>query len=193
MASTKSSKKTNGLKFPYTYHILSLILIILGAALIVYPVANKALATITPTIKQQVISTNTSSKPAKLYIPKLTKILYISNGQVVGDRWAISETGVSYLITSTLPGQIGNSVIYGHNRKDILGDLPEVQNGDAIYVVLDNGDFTKYQIFETKVIEPSQVEILSQSTDSRLTIYTCSGFLDQARFVVIAKKVDNLI
>ena len=193
MASTKSSKKTNGLKFPYTYHILSLILIILGAALIVYPVANKALATITPTIKQQVISTNTSSKPAKLYIPKLTKILYISNGQVVGDRWAISETGVSYLVSSALPGQTGNSVIYGHNRNDILGYLPKVTSGDPVYVVLANGDYVKYEVAETKVIQPSQVEILNQSQDSRLTIYTCTGFLDTARFVVVAEQIDKLI
>jgi len=168
-------------------------LIILGAALIVYPVANKALATITPTIKQQVISTNTSSKPAKLYIPKLTKILYISNGQVVGDRWAISETGVSYLVSSALPGQTGNSVIYGHNRNDILGYLPKVTSGDPVYVVLANGDYVKYEVAETKVIQPSQVEILNQSQDSRLTIYTWTGFLDTARFVVVAKKVASSI
>lgn len=132
-------------------------------------------------------------KPTKLYIPKIAKILYVSDGYVVDNRWAISETGVSYLISSALPGQTGNSVIYGHNRQEILGNLPQVTAGDPVFVVLTSGDFVKYAVFETKVIEPTQVDILNQSADSRLTIYTCSGFLDTARFVVIAKKVDNQI
>ena len=130
-----------------------------------------------------------SKSAAQLYIPRLAKILYISDGQVVDNRWTISETGVSYLTTSAIPGQVGNSVIYGHNRNEILGDLPQVVDGDPIYVILESGDFVKYQVAETKVIQPSQVEILNQSADSRLTIYTCTGFLDTARFVVVARQV----
>ena len=132
-------------------------------------------------------------KPTKLYIPKIAKILYVSDGYVVDNRWAISETGVSYLISSALPGQTGNSVIYGHNRNDILGYLPKVTTGDPVYVVLANGDYVKYEVAETKVIQPSQVEILNQSSDSRLTTYTCTGFLHTARFVVVAKKVASSI
>lgn len=130
-------------------------------------------------------------KPIKLYIPKIRKILAISDGVAIGNRWTISETGVSYLTPSALPGQVGNSVIYGHNRREILGDLPQVKIGDFVWVVLSNGDFVKYQIFEMKEVTPQQVEILTQTSDRRLTIYTCSGFLDQARFVVIGRMVGN--
>ncbi len=126
------------------------------------------------------------SKPAKLYVPRLARVLAVSDGQVVDNRWTISQTGVSYLVGSAIPGEQGNSVIYGHNRKNILGGLPVLKQGDTIYVVLQNGNFAKYHVSQTMEIKPTQVEILAPSPDSRLTIYTCSGFLDQARFVVVA-------
>ncbi|OGD99509.1 hypothetical protein A3H87_04405 [Candidatus Curtissbacteria bacterium RIFCSPLOWO2_02_FULL_42_37] len=162
-------------------------MIILGAGIMLFTAISKSAAQVLPQNEPQ--QTQFLEKPAKLYIPRLAKILYISDGQVVDNRWTISETGVSYLTTSAIPGQVGNSVIYGHNRNEILGDLPQVVDGDPIYVILESGDFVKYQVAETKVIQPSQVEILNQSADSRLTIYTCTGFLDTARFVVVARQV----
>lgn len=128
------------------------------------------------------------AKPTKLYIPRMAKVLSVSDGYVTGNRWTTSPIGVSYYTDSALPGQ-GNTVLYGHNTRDILGGLWRVSNGDYIYVVLADGQFVKYQVLETKEIKPTQVEILNQSADSRLTIYTCSGFLDQARFAVVSKLI----
>lgn len=188
MASSKNPgrQQAKSLNFPtYTRHFLSLILIILGASLVLLAAFNKTNFQIP---QKEVASANFVPKPTKLYIPKLGKILYVSDGYVVDNRWIISETGVSYLTSSAIPGQVGNTVIYGHNTNNILGGLPQVVDGDTVYVIRRDGDFIKYQVFETKVIEPTQVDILNQSTDSRLTIYTCTGFLDSARFVVIAKQ-----
>lgn len=133
-----------------------------------------------------------SPKPQTLYIPKLNRVLNVSDGQYSGSRWVISPTGVSFLTTSATPGQKGNSVIYGHNLDSILGYLPQVQNGDKIYVVLSDGNIAAYQVTQTSTVDPTHVEILDQTADSRLTIYTCTGFLDTARFVVVAKQT-NLI
>lgn len=121
----------------------------------------------------------------------MQRLLNISDGYTQGDRWTTSQTGVSYLTSSAIPTK-GNTVIYGHNTANILGGLWRVHEGDYIYLVLSNGNFVKYQVKETKEIEPTQVEILSQTEDSRLTLYTCSGFLDEARFVVIAHQVDKI-
>lgn len=131
------------------------------------------------------------AKPYKLYIPKLHKILYVSDGVIVDGRWIVSDSGVSYLTTSPLPGKVGNSVLYGHNLDSILGRLPSLSPDDLVYVVMDNGSFYKYKIFERKEVKPNAVEILKNSNDSRITIYTCSGFLDSARFVVVGKLVDR--
>lgn len=129
------------------------------------------------------------ASPVKIYIPKLEKILDISDGYIVDGRWTVSETGVSYLTKSALPGEIGNSVIYGHNKAEILGKLSKVEKGDLVYVVLSNGSIAKYEIFEEKEVKPNEVQILDSVGDSRLTLYTCSGFLDSARYVIIGKLI----
>lgn len=197
MARAKNSfinKKRNNLSLPEIFY--PAILIFLGIAIVFWASFKSAF------LPSKSISHKTSdlsysntvrsqAKPAKLYVPRLSRILYIADGEVVDNRWTISQTGVSYLTGSAIPGSIGNSVLYGHNRKDILGGLPKVSNSDLIYVVMENGEFAKYEVFETKEIKPTQVEILVSTSDTRLTIYTCSGFLDQARFVVVARLVST--
>lgn len=192
----KSRLKPSTSYFPKSSAIAAVVFVLLGAGVmllssskfLVFPSGIDQ----SPGESDKEETANLIAKPTKLYIPRLSKTLYISDGEVVDNRWTISQTGVSYLVGSALPGSIGNSVIYGHNRNEILGYLPQVVAGDPIYVVLASGDFVKYQVFETKEVTPNQVDILNQATgDSRLTIYTCIGFLDQARFVVIAKKIER--
>jgi len=181
--------------FPYASIIFSLLLIILGA-IVLFLVELKSGFDWRIVLKnnlrsdQQSVSSRQpkfNPDPTKLYIPKLSKTLDISAGKIIDGRWEISPEGVSFLVTSAIPGTLGNSVIYGHNRLNILGDLNQLSKGDVIFVVLDSGNFAKFRVFETKKILPTEIGILNQSSDSRLTIYTCSGFLDQARFVVLAK------
>ena len=129
------------------------------------------------------------AKPVKINIPKLNRTLDISDGFFADGRWVISSTGVSYLITSGEIGKVGNAVLYGHNLNGVLGGLWRVQNGDYVEVTADNGSVYKYQILERREVKPNQVEILNGSDDVRLTIFTCSGFLDSARFVVVGKLV----
>lgn len=197
MASTKRAKKRQqkSLKpsLPYTQFFLSLALVAFGAGVMLYAVFQKVDFSNKPSQIVRQVSEQTASKPTKLYIPDIKRILYVSDGYASGNRWTVSETGVSYLTTSALPTQVGNTVMYGHNRQGILGGLWRVHEGDYIYVVLANGEFIKYQVYERKEIEPTQVEILESTDDSRLTLYTCSGFLDQARFVVVAKRIDSQV
>lgn len=138
---------------------------------------------------KEIYNSSTQPKPATIYIPKLRRALKISDGQVIDNRWTTSLTGISYLTTSAKPGD-GNSVMYGHNLDNLLGDLYLVKEGDQIFVVLSSGSVIKYQVFQEKEVTPQSVEILDPSQDSRLTLYTCSGFLDSARFVVVAKQTN---
>lgn len=167
---------------------LALILILLGTGLIFFSANTQSKVEPVP---QSAQTEKPKDYPVKLYIPKLKKALEISAGQVVNNRWTVSDTGVSYLTTSALPGSIGNSVIYGHNKKEILGFLPTLSIGDRIYITTENGEIIIYEVFEKKEIKPTQVEILNNTADSRLTIYTCSGFLDQSRYVVIAEQIST--
>jgi len=189
--STGWGKKLIG---PYLFSALSILMIFMGATLIFMASTNSLnldwkhpfLEKEIPTVAKQI---KISQKPGTLYIPKLNRVLAVSDGQVINDRWTTSQTGVSYLKTTPTPGSKGNSVLYGHNLENILGDLYLLQNGDNIYVVTRNGSFVKYQVSEVKEVTPQSIEILDNTKDARLTLYTCSGFLDTARFVVIAKQV----
>lgn len=125
--------------------------------------------------------------PNTLYIPKLARVVNVTDGQFANDRWTVSATGVSYYVSSALPGTLGNSVFYGHNWANILSGLDKLASGDQIYILGRNGDFVQYKVFEIFEVWPSQVEILNPSSEGRLTIYTCKGLLNEKRLVVIAK------
>lgn len=174
-------------KLNYTHYIFSLFLIVLGAVFLIVGVVNSQPQPKRPVFQPQIIA-----KPAKIYIPKLNKVLAVSDGYFNNNRWEVSQTGVSFYTESVFPGTVGNSVFYGHNRKDILGGLSSLSSGDLIYIIADNGQFFKYEVSQTLEIAPNQVEILNPTSDKRLTIYTCSGFLDQSRFTAIAHQIDKL-
>lgn len=189
MANTKSSSKKEQVS-PRTFYIrfsASLFLILVGVAFLFWATYKNFGFKLTIQASSALASEQITSKPLKVYIPNLGRVLYVSDGKVTDNRWVTTPTGVSYLTSSAAPGTRGNTVIYGHNTISVLGGLWRVHEGDYIYIVMNDGQFYKYQVFERKEIDPSQVDILSQTSDSRLTIYTCSGFLDSARFVVVSK------
>ena len=165
MASPKRSRQTRQQKslkfFPYIRILTSLLLVIFGAGILLYASIQKIGFITKPKVPAQASQDGLQvAKPLKLYIPRMSKMLEVSDGYAQGDRWEVSQTGVSYLTTSALPRK-GNTVIYGHNTKDILGGLWRVQEGDYIYVVLTNGDFVKYQVAQRKEIE----ELISKGTE----------------------------
>ena len=190
-ATSRSRKKKNALRL-YFSQAFAILLIIFGAGLIFWSALRQGYGWQTPTQAEpqfnQEQTDKVASKPARIYIPKLEKTLDVSDGFIKDNRWTISKTGVSYLTTSGKIGQAGNVVLYGHNTKDVLGSLWKVQVGDIVEVTDSEGNIHKFEIFERKEVKPNSVEILESTADSRLTIYTCSGFLDTARVVVVAKK-----
>ena len=102
-------------------------------------------------------------------------------------EWTVSENAASYLMQSAPIGTNGNSIIYGHNKNHLFGPIRWLIKDDQIRIVNKKGQDFAYQVIETKTVTPENVEILSPSKDSTLTLYTCTGFLDKQRFVVIAK------
>lgn len=138
-----------------------------------------------------VLASTANSQPTKLFIPKLGRVLPVDAGYWLGEAWTVSQNGVSWWLNSTLPGHAGNSVFYGHNRPHILRDLPRLVPGDSLFVVMESGDFAKYQVFAIREVKPQDVTILNQQPEARLTLYTCSGANDSLRFVVFARLVDQ--
>ena len=79
--------------------------------------------------------------------------------------------------------------MYGHNWKSLLYDLPSVKPGQKLYVTMQNGSKQAFEVEYTATVEPSDTYVIDKTDDTRLTIYTCTGFLDSKRFVVVAKPI----
>jgi len=127
-----------------------------------------------------------AKKPELLIVKDLNINLPIYPAQINDGKWEATGKGVSYLSSSPIPGELGNSVFYGHNWKSILGDLTKAKPGQTIEILYADGTKKEFEIMFTQVVTPDQTQILEESNDIRITLYTCTGFLDTKRFVVTA-------
>lgn len=130
---------------------------------------------------------NISNPPVKIEIPKTKTNLVVEPGSINDGVWSISEDGASHLITSSTPGNGGNTVIYAHNKNDLFGPIRWLNIGDEILVTNYDGQTLHYKIIETLTIEPDVIEYVLPKSEETLTLYTCTGFADSDRFIVIAK------
>lgn len=128
--------------------------------------------------------------PVKLKIQDLNIELSVEPTEIQENVWPISKTGVSYLFSSGSPGEVGNSIFYGHNFAGLLANLRFAKVGEIIEVTMGNKKIYKYKISGITTVKPSQTEILKAGERSILTLYTCSGFFDELRFVVTAKLIN---
>ncbi len=105
---------------------------------------------------------------------------------LVDNKWGVSNTKTAFLQQSARPGEVGNIILYGHNRPSILGNLHQVHVNDIIIVTTSDGSLYSYKVFNRAVTSPTQVELLQPTTREVLTVYTCTGFLDSQRLIVQA-------
>lgn len=134
-----------------------------------------------------------SKKPLTFAIPSLSIELPVVPGRIEGSQWAMTRQGISYLETSPVPGQQGNSIFYGHNDRSLLGNLTKAKPGQVVRIGFDDGTRQDFVVDLTGEVTPKQTEILQDAGDTRLTIFTCSGLFDQKRFVVIATPVGDAV
>lgn len=128
--------------------------------------------------------------PKHLIIKELGVNLEVVPANVINDRWETTYDGVSYLASSPVPGTVGNSIFYGHNWSSLLGNLKNASPGQIIEIIDDAGRVTRFEVNFVQVVGPDEKSILDQTSDNRLTLYTCTGFLDTKRLVVTAIKIN---
>lgn len=93
---------------------------------------------------------------------------------------------------SDSPGELGNTVIFGHRfqnippEKDTFYYLDRVKIGDKVNVYLD-GERISYTVIDTEVIAKDDVSVFKQRGDYRLTLITCTPlWTAEKRLVVVA-------
>lgn len=99
---------------------------------------------------------------------------------------------------TTDPTKDGNIVLAGHRflytarNGGYFYNLPEMKNGEKIFVKWDNKVYA-YEIFNTRTVLPTQVDIRNADRNNprKLTLYTCYPLGSTAkRFVVEARLIE---
>ena len=108
---------------------------------------------------------------------------------VQGDGWEQLKKGVGQHPSSINPGERGNLVLSAHN--DIFGeifrDLDRLNPGDLVIVFTNQRSYT-YIVVDTKIVEPTAIEIMKQTSQATTTLISCYPYLkDNKRIVVIAR------
>lgn len=114
----------------------------------------------------------------------------IVDGIVEGNNWTLSEKEAIYISQSARPGEGGNVIIYGHNTREVLGNIRALKGEERVVLTMDDGNTKEYQVKEMKEIKPEDVSVIQPTDYEVLTLYTCSGFADKNRFVVRAYPVE---
>jgi len=108
---------------------------------------------------------------------------------VQGDGWEQLKKGVGQHVGSANPGDKGNVVLSAHN--DIFGelfrDLDRLKAGDQVILYTNQGAYS-YIISDSKVVEPTQVEVMESTSLPSVTLISCYPYLvDNQRIVVTAR------
>jgi sortase A len=108
---------------------------------------------------------------------------------VQGDGWEQLKKGVGQHIPSANPGENGNLVLAGHD--DVFGEvfrnLDKLQPGDPVVLYTMQQQYV-YLVTETRIVEPSQVEVMNPTSDPTVTLISCYPYMiDNKRIVVFAK------
>lgn len=126
------------------------------------------------------------SPPKIIEIKSLNLRLPLLPAKIKDGKWETTTLGVSYLIDAPLPGETGNSILYGHNYPNLLRKLNQVKIKDTIYIIYANGQKKAFIVKLITTVTPLQIQVLKNTKDKRITLYTCTGFLDSKRLVVVA-------
>jgi len=122
---------------------------------------------------------------ARIVIPKIGVDKIVVEGVALPDL----KKGPGHYPESPLPGQEGNAAIAGHRTTygAPFGRIDELVAGDEITVETVQGEFT-YRVTEQLIVSPSQVDVLEDKDDNRLTLTSCHPkYSARQRIVVVAE------
>lgn len=130
---------------------------------------------------------NVYAIPTKIIIPQVHVDLPIRETAISHGIWDIAEDAISHLTISADPSEKGVIILYGHNTNDRFGPIRWLSVGQKITLMTKDKKAHHYTITATKDVSANDVSVLTSVHTETLILYTCDGFADLQRFVVIAK------
>ena len=136
-------------------------------------------------VTPQPIATPAPGQPTRIQIPAIN----VDAPVVQGDSWEQLKKGVGHHLGTANPGEHGNLVLSAHN--DIFGEifrhLDQLADGDEIIVSAGSQRY-RYVVHQTRIIAPTQVEVMQPTNEPTVTLISCYPYLvDNQRIVVFAQ------
>lgn len=104
------------------------------------------------------------------------------------------KSGPGWMPESTLPGDDGMSVIFGHRNRNHLKIIENAQVGDEISFCFLDGRTISYNVTEVQIFENSSDWVLPQPNGNMLVIVTCYPFRYSGsapgKFQVVCDKIN---
>jgi sortase A len=96
------------------------------------------------------------------------------------------KRGPGHYPDTPLPGQSGNAAIAGHRTTygAPFNRIDELQPGAQILVTTQQGAF-EYRVTQQQIVSPSQVEVLNNFGDNRLTLTACHPKYSASQRIVV--------
>jgi sortase A len=120
---------------------------------------------------------------ARLVIPDIGVDKIVVEGVSLEDL----KHGPGHYPDTPLPGQPGNSAIAGHRTTygAPFNRVDELENGDEILITTAQGSFV-YEVIGQQIVSPSQVEVLNNQGDNRLTLTACHPKYSASQRIVVS-------
>ncbi len=179
-AKKKSSKLKNYLLIRRTIGIL----LIAVSLSVIFNLPSHKLQKQIPVESHVVIKEKAFELPTRVIVSKVGIDVEVTPSEIINGYWSVSDNSASYGKGSGIPGITGNTVIFAHARDRLFVNLRNVKKNDVIQILTKEKKFL-YKVTEIKEVNPNDTSVISETKTEKLTLYTCSGWLDEKRFVVI--------
>lgn len=125
--------------------------------------------------------------PERIVIDTLNLDLSVVPVEMENGTWEVLADVANYAVgTNLIKEDSGNVGIYGHAVSEVFLGLKNLKIGDIVMVYNGEKEFV-YEVFQSKVVYPNQVDIFESTLEPILTLLTCDGWYSEKRYVVLAK------
>lgn len=125
----------------------------------------------------------------QLEIPRLKLSVIVA----AGTTKAILRRAAGHIAGTSMPGETGGNTGISAHRDTFFRPLRNIRTDDLITLTTSAGEY-RYRVVSTKVVKPSQVEVLDPNGTEVLTLVTCHPFFFVGsapnRFIVRAERVE---
>lgn len=132
--------------------------------------------------------------PTRILVPRLSIDLPIVSQSYsnVAKTWPVAINEANYATNTALINNTkSESLIYGHDTRNVFGPLQNLQPKDVVYIYTANGHIFKYSYVGAQDVNPTKLSVFDDmaKAPAGLKLITCSGTYFQYRHLMSLKLV----